>query len=162
MSDDMPDHEAYSTGKKKSPRPTADEIERLKEMGRQRGYITLDQIKSVLPVEQMSGEEVAEAMAQLELAGIDIQIDPELLRSRTDMRSDDSWRVRQIGSKKANLVGNRSASMRSRTNNSTLARRAGASPATKKSWMNRAPMTVAVALIVAIVCALLIYASYWR
>jgi hypothetical protein len=131
-------------------------------MGRQRGYITLDQIKSVLPVEQMTGEEVAEAMARLELAGIDIQIDPELLRSRADMRSDERWRVRQIGSEKANLVGNRSASMRSRTNNSTLARRAGASPATKKSWMNRAPMTVAVALIVAIVCALLIYASYWR
>jgi Sigma-70 factor, region 1.1 len=42
-------------------------------MGRQRGYITLDQIKSVLPVEQMMGEEVAEAMAQLELAGIDVQ-----------------------------------------------------------------------------------------
>ena len=130
-------------------------------MGRQRGYITLDQIKSVLPVEQMTGEEVAGAMARLELAGIDIQIDPELLRSRADMRSDERWRVRQIGSKKANLVGNRSASMRSRTSNSTLARRAGASPATK-SWMNRAPMTVAVALIVAIVCALLIYASYWR
>jgi hypothetical protein len=38
---------ASPSGKKKSPKPTADEIERLKEMGRQRGYITLDQIKSV-------------------------------------------------------------------------------------------------------------------
>jgi hypothetical protein len=84
MSEDMPDHEALGTGDNKTPRPTAEEIERLKEIGQQRGHVTLDQIKSVLPIEQMSGEEVGVAMARLESAGIDVQIDPEFLRPRAD------------------------------------------------------------------------------
>jgi Sigma-70 factor, region 1.1 len=159
MSDDMPDPQAFGTRNRKSPRPTAEEIERLKEMGRRRGHVTLDQIKSVLPIEQMSGEEVGEAMARLEWAGIDVQIDPEFLRSRADMQSDVRSRARPTGPSKANLAGIRSTPVPSPTSKTKLAR--GAGPATGR-WMGRTPVTVAVALIVAIVCALLIFALFWR
>lgn len=159
MSDDIPNHEAFGTRGRKTPRPTAEEIERLKEMGRRRGHITLDQIKSVLPIEQMSGEEVGEAMARLESAGIDVQMDPEFLRSRAGTQSDVRLRGRQTGPSKANLPGIRTTPMRSPTSNSKLAR--GAGPATGR-WMGRTSVTVGVALIVAIVCAVLIYASFWR
>jgi hypothetical protein len=158
MSDDMPDHKAFGTGDKKTPRPTAEEIERLTEMGQQRGYLTLDQIKSILPVEQMSGEELGVAMARLESAGIDVQIDPKFLRSRANTHSDERGRLRQTGPSKANLSGIRSTPMHIPTSNSKLARDAGPNG----RWMGRPPVTVTVALIVAIVCALVIYASFWR
>ena len=159
MSDDMPDPEAFGTGKKKSPRPTPDDIERLKAMARQRGHVTLDQIKSVLPVEQMSAEDVGNAMALLEAAGINVQIDPEFLRSRADMQSDERRRVRQTRSSKASRVANRSTPMRSPTSNSKLV--PGAAPATGR-WTSRTPVTITIAIVMAIVCAFLIYASYWR
>jgi Sigma-70 factor, region 1.1 len=158
MSDDMPDHKAFGTGDRKTPRPTAEEIKRLTEMGQQRGHVTLDQIKSVLPVEQMSGEELGVAMARLESAGIDVQIGPEFLRSRADTQADERWRLRQTGPSKANLAGIRSTPMRIPASNSKLARDAGPNG----RWMGRPPVTVTVALVVAIVCALVIYASFWR
>jgi hypothetical protein len=159
MSDDMPDPEAFGTGKKKSPRPTPDDIERLKAMARQRGHVTLNQIKSVLPVEQMSAEDVGNAMALLEAAGIDVQIDPEFLRSRADMQSDERWRIRPTRSSKASLVANRSTPMRGPTSSSKLV--GGAAPATGR-WTSRTPVTITIAIVMAIVCAFLIYASYWR
>ncbi len=112
-----------------------------------------------LPVGNPSVLPLGNAMALLEAAGIDVQIDPEFLRSRADMKSDERWRVRQTRSSKASLVADQSTPMRSPTSNSKLA--AGAAPATGR-WTSRAPATITIAIVVAIVCAFLIYALYWR
>ncbi|HEY0525385.1 MAG TPA: RNA polymerase sigma factor region1.1 domain-containing protein [Stellaceae bacterium] len=56
----------------------------LTAIGRRQGRLGLDDVKRVLPVDRMSAEELAEAMARLEDAGIEVDLDPDLLRPRYD------------------------------------------------------------------------------
>lgn len=56
-------------------------VRRLVDIGRQHhGHLTLDAIKDVLPVQAMSEAQIAEAIDQLERAGIEVDVDPRLLR----------------------------------------------------------------------------------
>jgi hypothetical protein len=57
-------------------------IRRLKEIGQGRGYVTLDEVKAALPVETMPPEELGRVVLQLEEAGIEVQLDDDLLRPR--------------------------------------------------------------------------------
>src|SRR4051812_33829291 len=59
-------------------------IDELTAIGRRQGRLELDDMKRVLPVDRMSADELAEAMARLEDAGIEIDLDPNLLRPRHD------------------------------------------------------------------------------
>lgn len=59
-------------------------IDELTAIGRRQGRLGLDDVKRVLPVDRMSAEELAEAMARLEDAGIEVDLDPALLRPRYD------------------------------------------------------------------------------
>ncbi len=52
------------------------------EMGRQRGGVDIDDIRRVLPVDTMSIEELSDVLAQLEEAGIPVEIDSVLLTPR--------------------------------------------------------------------------------
>jgi hypothetical protein len=59
-------------------------ISELTAIGRRQGRLRLDDVKRVLPVESMSADELAEAMTRLEEAGIEVDLDPDLLRPRHD------------------------------------------------------------------------------
>jgi len=55
-------------------------VRRLTAIQLRQGYVTLADIKSILPVDSMTPEEIGKAVAQLEEAGIDIEVARELLR----------------------------------------------------------------------------------
>jgi hypothetical protein len=57
-------------------------LKRLAAIQQSQGHVTLAEIGSVLPVNSMTPEEIGETMAQLEEAGIDIEVDKEFLRHR--------------------------------------------------------------------------------
>ena len=59
-------------------------LKRLAAIQQSRGRITLAEIEGVLPISSMTPEGIGETMAQLEEAGIDIEVDKELLRHRLD------------------------------------------------------------------------------
>ena len=59
-------------------------LKRLAAIQQSQGHVTLAEIGSVLPVDSMTPEEIGETMAQLEAAGIDIEVDKEFLRHRPD------------------------------------------------------------------------------
>ena len=54
-------------------------LEYLMRLGRQRGVLDIDGIRQVLHVDTMSMEDLADAVARLEDAGISVEIDPALL-----------------------------------------------------------------------------------
>ena len=51
---------------------------------RRQGHVTLADIKSILPIESMTSEEIGLTIVQLEDAGINIEVDKELLRPRVN------------------------------------------------------------------------------
>ena len=53
---------------------------RLVEMGRVRGFVTLDQVSTVLPIDRMSQRELAETLDRLEQSGVSVEVDEELTR----------------------------------------------------------------------------------
>src|SRR6185295_7710455 len=57
-------------------------LKRLAAIQQSQGHVTLAEIGSVLPVNSMTPAEIGETMAQLEAAGIDIEVDKEFLRHR--------------------------------------------------------------------------------
>ena len=59
-------------------------LKRLAAVQQSQGHVTLADIGNVIPVDSMTPEEIAEAMAQVEAAGIDIEVDKEFLRHRPD------------------------------------------------------------------------------
>ena len=62
-------------------------LEPLMRLGRQRGVLDIDDIRQVLRVDTMSMEDLADAVARLEDAGISVEIDPALLARRREETS---------------------------------------------------------------------------
>lgn len=52
---------------------------RLVEMGREQGFVTLDQVSAVLPIDSMSQRELAETLDRLEQSGVSVEVDEELM-----------------------------------------------------------------------------------
>jgi hypothetical protein len=59
-------------------------IRRLQEIGQRQGHLTLEQVKSHLPVDEMTPDEIGGALLRLEEAGVEVELDEELLRPRPD------------------------------------------------------------------------------
>lgn len=55
-------------------------IRQLRQMAGQHGQVTPDQIKSVLPIDEMTPGELARAMVHLEEAGVEVILEEDLLR----------------------------------------------------------------------------------
>ena len=55
---------------------------RLVDLGRERGFVTLDQVSAELPIDDMSQTELAATLDRLERAGVSVEVDEELTRSR--------------------------------------------------------------------------------
>jgi hypothetical protein len=53
-------------------------------LGRQRGVLDIDDIRQVLQVDTISMDDLADAVARLEDAGISVEIDPALLARRRE------------------------------------------------------------------------------
>jgi hypothetical protein len=53
---------------------------RLVEMGREQGFVTLDQVNATLPVDSMSQTELAQTLDRLERSGVSVEVDEELTR----------------------------------------------------------------------------------
>jgi Sigma-70 factor, region 1.1 len=53
---------------------------RLVEMGREQGFVTLDQVNATLPVDSMSQIELAQTLDRLERSGVSVEVDEELTR----------------------------------------------------------------------------------
>ena len=56
-------------------------LDRLTEIGRQRGRVTIEDIRTIVPLDALSVTELAQILARLEEAGVTIDIDPQLLAS---------------------------------------------------------------------------------
>jgi hypothetical protein len=65
-------------------------IRRLQEIGRQQGHLTLEQVKSLLPVDEMTPDELGRALLRLEEAGVEVELDEDLMRPRPDASSGPS------------------------------------------------------------------------
>ena len=57
----------------------SDDLNRLIQLGRQRGALTVDDLRHTMPLDQMSAEDVADVIARLEAAGVAVELDPALL-----------------------------------------------------------------------------------
>jgi len=66
---------------------SATALEYLMRLGRQRGALGIDDIRQVLQVDTMRMEDLADAVARLEDAGISVEIDPALLARRREETS---------------------------------------------------------------------------
>ena len=53
---------------------------RLVEMGREQGFVTLDQVNATLPIDSMSQTELAQTLDRLERSGVSVEVDEELTR----------------------------------------------------------------------------------
>jgi hypothetical protein len=56
-----------------------DTLDRLVELGRRRGGLTSEDLRTALPVERMAAEDIALVVLELENAGIDVQVEDHLL-----------------------------------------------------------------------------------
>lgn len=54
-------------------------VDRLMQLGQQRGGLQIDDIREALPVDTMTTAELSNVLARLEEAGISVDIDPALL-----------------------------------------------------------------------------------
>jgi hypothetical protein len=51
---------------------------RLVDLGRDKGFVTLDQVKEALPIDRMGQRELAETLDRLEQSGVSVELDEEL------------------------------------------------------------------------------------
>ena len=65
-------------------------IQRLKQIGGPDGQVTLDQVKSVLPVDEMTPGEIGQVMIRLEEAGVEVCLEEDLLRPGAGPANDDN------------------------------------------------------------------------
>lgn len=56
-----------------------DKLAELQKRGRQRGSLTIEDLRDVLPVDQMSADDIATLLLRLEEAGVSVEIDDDLL-----------------------------------------------------------------------------------
>jgi hypothetical protein len=66
---------------------------RLVEMGRDRGFVTIDQVNATLPVDNMTQVELAQALDRLERSGVSVEMDEELTRRPRVYDSNESTDV---------------------------------------------------------------------
>lgn len=57
---------------------------RLEEIGRRERRVTTDDMRRLLPIDRMSSADLAGVIERLERAGIEVDVDPVLLRPRGD------------------------------------------------------------------------------
>ncbi len=57
------------------------DLQRLRAAAHARGRLTLDDLKRILPIQQLSPGQIARVVAELDDAAIDIEVDPALMRS---------------------------------------------------------------------------------
>jgi hypothetical protein len=62
---------------------------RLVEMGREQGFVTLDQVNATLPIDSMSQTELAQTLDRLERSGVSVEVDEELTRRPRVYDSDE-------------------------------------------------------------------------
>jgi hypothetical protein len=63
-------------------------IQQLKATGARQGHVTLEQIKRVLPVDEMTPEEIGRIVMRLEDQGVEVRLENDLLRPRADADAD--------------------------------------------------------------------------
>jgi hypothetical protein len=61
---------------------------RLMEMGREQGFVTIDQVQAALPVADMSQKELAETLDRLERSGVSVELDEDLTHRPRDAGMD--------------------------------------------------------------------------
>ena len=64
--------------------------QRLEEIGRRDGRVSVEDMARVLPLDSMSATEIAQVVDRLERAGIEVDIDPTLTRPHRDATSDNA------------------------------------------------------------------------
>ena len=138
-------------------------IKRLTAIQQRQGYVTLAEIKSIVPVDSMTAEEIGKAVAQLEEAGIDIEVDRELLRRRLDSEVAD----RPPTSHSRPSLPDTNGQMGERVVQGLLLPRSTASAqrrlsAVKSWWKPRAGQIARTLLLLAILCLLLILVVFMR
>lgn len=131
-------------------------LKRLAAIQQSQGFVTLTEMGRVLPVDSMTPEEIGQTIAQLEQAGIDIEVDKELSRRRLDSGLADAPPAShaRIG------VPEASGPMTGRTDQGSLLPRVNASASPKLavggSWWRPRTRTTALIIFVLAVLSILI------
>jgi hypothetical protein len=60
------------------------DIDRAVAAGRHRGMLAAEELASLLPIDSMTADEIAIAVARIEDSGVEVELDPELLQPRRD------------------------------------------------------------------------------
>ena len=74
------------------------------EAGRRGGRMSVEELGRILPIDRMSGAEVAEVVDRLERAGIDVDVDPMLTRRHPDTTAGNSEGVVDLASPAAPAI----------------------------------------------------------
>ncbi|MGQ9365446.1 hypothetical protein [Azospirillum sp. ST 5-10] len=64
-------------------------LARLQDIGRRQGRIGAEELGRILPVDRMSPGDIARVVERLESAGIEVDLDPSLLKPRADRDAGD-------------------------------------------------------------------------
>ena len=132
-------------------------MRRLTAIQRSRRHVTLAEIKSILPIDSMTPEQIGQTMAQLEEAGIDIEVDEEFLRRRPKSRLADVLQA----SHSPPATSDAKQPMNPRTDQRSLLARSIPSAQQQLSvgslwWRPRVGQVALVTLVLAVLCLLLV------
>lgn len=58
---------------------------KLASLARQRGSVSMEDLRKVLPIDSMTAEDLSHVLARLDAAGLDLEIDPTLLWSGDEL-----------------------------------------------------------------------------
>lgn len=75
----LPPTDLSVRGPRKHAMMSVTAIDRLMQLGQQRGRLEIDDVRQALPVDTMTTTELADVLARLEEAGIEVEIDAGLL-----------------------------------------------------------------------------------
>ena len=134
-------------------------LKRLTAVQQSQGHVTLADIGSVLPVDSMTPEQIGETMAQLEAAGIDIEVDKEFLRHRPDSGLVDAP---PPASHSGFGTPDARGPMTGHTDQGALLPRAAARAPSRLSvggswWRPRARANTVIILVLAVLCLLILF-----
>lgn len=64
----------------------------IRERGSRRGFVTVEDIRATLPIDEMNADEIAMIVVQLEEAGVSVELDEDLIGSsrRRDVASQEA------------------------------------------------------------------------
>jgi len=130
-------------------------LEYLMRLGRQRGALDIDDIRQVLQVDTISMDDLADAVARLEDAGISVEIDPALLARRREQTSPAEVTLASVPLQRSEQAAEADHRL-SKLNSSITTARGHLSPSTRPTGKYAKGSTVIFVLAAALILLVLV------